>query len=361
MYNLNYNVTNARLNRPVGRPFIPTPRLDPFSSSLVVAIPGAIFKNGYVNVFNQVAAYDDISAYIVSGSVIDETTGAYFPLATNQTVILTGSYGSYSASVDVNNFASEDYRSSLFFTGSVSCLIPAYDGNGSGVNLTSSKAFTIESWVAYPVTASFTTASGTDTEPPKVLNPSTNRILAQKYTETLIESSSYLYVVGWTGNTAPESQPPGFTLVTGSSIFYMDGKGGLGLPVEIDYVPASSSFAAPYEWRHFAMSYTPQNASGSISGSGAPVVRQYINGKLIAEQAAPISMYFVSDVPTQLFGENNPFIDPFTPDSASQVPGAFFQDFRMYNGTNKNYTGSQFTPPDSMIIGVKQPYPQYNP
>lgn len=355
MYNLNYNVTNCRLNKPVGRPFIPTPRFDPFSSSLVVAIPGAIFKNGYVNVFNQVAEYDDISAYIVSGSIIDETTNAYFPLATNQTVLLTGSYGSYSASIDVVKFPGEDYRSSMFFTGSISCLIPAYPGGG-GVNLTSSRAFTIESWVAYPVTASFTTASGTDTEPPKVLNPSTNRILAQKYTETLIESSSYLYVVGWTGNTAPPSQPPGFTLVTGSSIFYMDGKGGLGTPVEIDYVPVSSSFAAPYEWRHFAVSYTPK--SGSTDPS---YVRQYINGKLISQEAAPISMYNVQDIPTQLFGENLPFIDPFTPDSASQVPGAFFQDFRMYNGTNKNYTGSQFTPPESMIIGVKQPYPQYNP
>ena len=71
MYNLNYNVTNCRLNRPVGRPFIPTWRNDPYSASIVLAIPGAIFKNGYVNVFNQVTPYDDISAYIKSGSTIN--------------------------------------------------------------------------------------------------------------------------------------------------------------------------------------------------------------------------------------------------------------------------------------------------
>ena len=29
---------------------------------------------------------------------------------------------------------------------------------------------------------------------------------------------------------------------------------------------------------------------------------------------------------------------------------AWFNDYRIYNGTDKNYTGSQFTPPPSMVI-----------
>ena len=60
MYNLNYNVTNCRLNKPVGKPFVPSPRLDPFSASLVLAVPGNIFTAGYVPVFNQKSEWDDI-------------------------------------------------------------------------------------------------------------------------------------------------------------------------------------------------------------------------------------------------------------------------------------------------------------
>jgi hypothetical protein len=31
---------------------------------------------------------------------------------------------------------------------------------------------------------------------------------------------------------------------------------------------------------------------------------------------------------------------------------------RVYNGAAK-YTGSSFTPPPSMIVGIQEPYPQY--
>ena len=344
MYNLNYNVTNARLNRPAGRPFVPTPRFDAFSSSLVLAIPGNIFKNGYVNVFNQVADYDDISAYIVSGAILDEETNQYFPLATTQSVVLTGSLGSYSASFDVNNFSGDGYRTSLFFTGSIAAKIAAYPGNGAGVNLTASKSFTIESWAAFPQTASFTTASGV------VLNAKPNRILAQKYIAGDVPSvNSYEYEIGWTGDTSPG---PDFTVVSGSSVFYM--VQGDQPSNEQAFYPVSSSTWTPYQWKHYAVSYT------APSGSEAALVRQYINGRLISQVAkGQNDMNFASNTPTLLFGRD--FVYQGNDASASQVAGAFFQDFRMYNGTNKNYTGSQFTPPQSMVIGAPQPYPQYNP
>jgi hypothetical protein len=348
MYNLNYNVTNARLNRPVGRPFIPTPRFDAFSSSLVLAIPGTIFKNGYVNVFNQVEAYDDISAYIVSGSALDETTNAYYELGTNQNVILTGSYGRYTASFDVNNFSDSGYRTSLFFTGSKACTISSSDASESGLNLSSRKQFTIESWIAFPATASFATASLGDLT---IINPRPNRALAQKYVETVIESSSYLYVAGWSGNTAPQSVPPGYIPVSGSSIFYIDNdENG-----EINLYAASSSGWIPLQWKHYAISCTPTTSSNSST------YRQYIDGQLISEISTQVQMNYKPNTPTEIFGESDPFLDPFNEATASQFAGAYYQDLRIYNGTNKNYTGSQFTPPPSMIIGQVQPYPQYNP
>ena len=352
MYNLNYNVTNARLNRPVGRPFVPTPRFDAFSSSLVVAIPGSIFKNGYVNVFNQEWEYDDISAYIVSGSVLNEETNQYYPLNTTQSVVLTGSLGFYTASSEANNFSDIGYRTSIFFTGSIAAKRPTYPGNGSGVNLTASKAFTIESWVAFPETASFDVVSGSIIDPLIVVNSRPNRTLARKYEDTIPASSSYLYYVGWNGDIQPIS--PDFTIVSGSSAFFIDSPD----ETEQRFLPVSSSTWTPLEWKHYAVSYTPAGVSGSLGG--AAVVRQYINGILISQIAKNSKdMSYALTTDTLLFGDTEFYGGNV--ESSSQMAGAYFQDFRMYNGSNKNYTGSQFTPPPSMIIGSVQPYPQYNP
>ena len=336
-------------------PFLPQPRVDPYSSSLVLAIPGSIFKNGYVNVFNQVSEYDDISAYIVSGSILNPNTGKYYELATNQNVILTGSYGSYSASFDVNNFLNDGYRTSVFFTGSVACTITASGNAGGGLNLTSSKSFTIESWIAFPATASFATASGPVGNETVVINPIPNRVLAQKYDETITANSSYLYVAGWTGNTSAPGVPRDFIPVSGSSVLLVNYTDGLGQSRELNIFPASSSGWIPLEWKHYAVSLTAPTGS-----SDNAIYRQYIDGKLISQLASRVAINFSPTTPTEIFGESNPFVDPFNEASASQVAGAYYQDFRIYNGSNKNYTGSQFTPPPSMIISELEPYPQYN-
>jgi hypothetical protein len=336
-------------------PYLPQPRVDPYSSSLVLAIPGAIFKNGYVNVFNQVSEYDDISPYIVSGSILNPNTGKYYELSTTQSVLLTGSYGSYSASFDVNNFLNDGYRTSMFFTGSKACSIAPSGLAGSGLNLTSSKSFTIESWIAFPATASYATASGPPGNETVVINAIPNRVLAQKYQETIPASSSYLYVAGWSGNTAPPGLPRGFTPVSGSSVLFIDYKDGLGENKELNIFPASSSGWIPLQWKHYAVSLTAPTGS-----SDNAFYRQYINGTLVSQLASRLAINFSPTTPTEIFGESNPFIDPFNEASASQVAGAYYQDLRIYNGTNKNYTGSQFTPPQSMIISELEPYPQYN-
>jgi len=74
-----------------------------------------------------------------------------------------------------------------------------------------------------------------------------------------------------------------------------------------------------------------------------------------ASNAAPL---FILGSPQTIFpyDEETSKLDIYNTGS-----GWFIQDFRMYNGTNKNYTGSQFTPPESMIVGLKEPYPIVQP
>ena len=345
MYNLNYNVTNARLNRPVGRPFIPQPRVDPYSASLVLAVPGAIFKNGYVNVFNQINAFDDISAYIKFGAVLDESTGKYISnSATHSMALITGSFatGSYTASSNVVAFSG--YDQSIFFTGSKGVVASPDTGSTDGVNLSSTKPFVIEGWVAFTTSSAVVGNSMTSSGFPQ-------RVLAQKYLEGggfPFGSSSYLSIAGYGGPTVLDG-PPSFP-VSGSLIFYTNDDANPIL--EESFFPQSSSKFNALEWKHYAVSYTPP------SGSEAKVVRLYINGTIVGRGNMIYGIDSAVNTPTFLFGDDG---NALLPAQRPQVPGAYYQDFRMYNGTNKNYTGSQFPIPESMIIGSQEPYPQYNP
>lgn len=341
MYNLNYNVTNARLNRPVGRPFVPQPRVDAFSSSLVLAVPGAIFRNGYVNVFNQINEFDDISAYIKFGAVLDEQTGAYISnSATHSMSLLPNTTGSYTASSTVIAF--DGYEQSVFFTGSIAVVVSPDTGSTDGINLSATKPFVIESWVA------FTTASqivGND----ETASGYPQRVLAQKYLEGggfPFGSSSYLAIAGWGGATA--GGVPSYSPVSGGLAFYTNDDANPNL--EEGFLPASSSKFDALEWKHYAVSYTP------ASGSEGKVVRLYVNGTLIGQGNMTYGIDSAINTPTYLFGDDG---NALTASARPEVPGAYYQDFRMYNGTNKNYTGSQFPIPQSMIIGLKEPYPQY--
>lgn len=362
MYNLNYNIVNCRLNRPVGRPFVPTPRFDEFSGSLVVAIPGTVFKNGYVNVFNQINAFDDISAYIREGAVLDYETGQYISNSATYSAELTqsiGVTGSYEAN-PLSNFESENYATSLYFTGSIAVKLSGdseLTSSKSGTNLGSGSNWCIETWVAFDVTSSITGQSGSFPNDVYFGNP--NRVLAQKYREGLIESSSYLTYVGWAGkqNNIAEAN-----LISGSIALYYDAPNeGIvpNIPREWFEAPATMSFSVqqPLEWRHYAISYS----TGSVEGSSG-FYRFYIDGVLqsSASYDGNAGQIYNSPEATLLFGDDGTF-DETSPLYSVGNNGAYFQDFRMYNGSNKNYTGSLITVPESMIIGKKPPYPQYNP
>lgn len=358
MYNLNYNITNCRLNRPVGRPFVPTPRFDAYSASLVVAIPGNVFKNGYVNVFNQINSFDDISAYIRQGSVLNVNTGTYYPqAATYSAEIVKDAFGTYVSESAPNNFFNEGYFSSIFFSGSVGVQLSS-DANlaatRQGTNLTSASNFLIETWVAFDATASV--SRSIDPFTGFVYTGTPNRILAQKYNELAPNSSSYLSYVGWGGVTnAPVAEA---NVVSGSALFLWDSIPATEPePDEYYAFPQSSSISVqqPKKWVHYAISYS----TGSVPNSPG-VFRYYVSGSLIGTTAwtsgGPYNMN-QSSIQTILFGDNG-FID-VPPASGSQNNGAYFQDFRMYNGSNKNYTASAIIPPLSMVVGQEQPYPQY--
>jgi hypothetical protein len=334
MYNLNYNITNCRLNRPTGKPFVPTWRNDPYSASLVLAIPGAIFKDGYVNVFNQVTAYDDISAYIKSGSEYNELTSQYYPVNGNHQLETTGSLGIYTASYAVNNFLNQGYETSLLFSGSICLKVSKDVGVGNGVNISTTKPFVIEGWAAFDVTSSI---GGWD-----------GRIFAQKYISGNPLTSSFYSAINYSGIGGAPSYPD----ISGSVLFVGSAFKNGNPSGETEVRSVSSSLQVIKQFRHFAISNTP------ISGVQS-TIRTYVSGILQGEQ---IFNYDFDDNPTlfvQLFGDEGEGVTNAA--SASQIPGGYFQDFRMYNGSNKNYTGSLIPVPQSMIIGYKEPYPVANP
>jgi hypothetical protein len=345
MYNLNYNVTNARLNRPVGRPFVPTPRFDAFSSSLVVAIPGTIFKNGYVNVFHQVMEYDDISAYIVSGSVLNPSTGKYNQQGPNYTCTLTQSFDGpggqpltpsyYTGSTTVNNFASVGYNTSMYFSGSATILLSSDSGSMTtrgGTNIGTSSNWVMEAYVAYDLI-------------PTSSNNSVSRTFMEKYRTIIggtVDGGSYGANVGWSGDIST-SPPPIYVNNTGRFIGAF-GSGMVG--GEQTIYGTSGATQQPNTFYHFAVSYS----TGSVARS-AGTIRYYLSGSLVGSGAvSAVNNINTSSIQTNLFGG-----------VLSGQYGAFFQDFRFYNGSNKNYTGSAIPLPPSMVIGLNEPYPQYNP
>lgn len=361
MYNLNYNVTNCRLNKPTGRPFVPYGRPDPYSSSLVVAIPGNIFRQGYVSVFNQTNAFDDISGYLKGGAVFDESIGKYIPAYASYNAEITQSInatGSYEEST-LTNFINNGYLNSAFFTGSISVKLndTALTSSKNGTNLGSGSNWCIETWVAFDITSSIVSQSGA--YPTEQFFGAPNRLLIQKYTPGNPSTSSYIGYVGVAMDASFAAEP---NLISGSMTFYYSALNtGLipPIPEEWAIVPTSMSYSQqqPLQFRHYALSYS----TGSTPYS-AGIFRTYVNGLLQHSQSYDGNAGDIFNIPKQtiLFGYDQGDVPSFLPEIAIQN-GAYFQDFRMYNGSNKNYTGSIIPLPESMIVGLQEPYPVYNP
>lgn len=372
MYNLNYNVTNCRLNKPTGKPFVPTPRLDPYSASLVLAVPGNVFTAGYVPVFSQQTGFEDISNYIKSSSFSYDTNKYTSPLPAH-TMTVTGSASSpgfVTQSFAENLFSGSGYLSSIQATG-YKCLQVSLDtASYQGINLSVKKDYVIESWIAFDSTASLTyfTCSARPPDvnvdywglPNKALAIKTPITPAQLLTPN--GTASYWHMPGWGGQ-----RQYGVTgNVSGSSymgFFPFEQTSDINRTVAVGTVSNKWQIK---QWNHWAVSNTYN------SGSNTAVVRQYLNGVIIGSTTiSSAGIDFVPDVsssvnsPLFIFGSPQTIYPYDELDSCLDIyntgSGWYVQDFRMYNGSNKNYTGSQFTPPPSMIIGLKEPYPIVQP
>lgn len=333
MLNLNYNIigsSNIGGVQPFRAGAVYSVRNDPFSASIVVAIPGNLFYDGdYENQFGMNYAWDDISAYI---------RGNGTPIGSNLTVstTTTGSFAIISASTDTIKWPAGDarYDTSLMLDGTSSLTIQNTWGAKEGANLSFSASFVIESWIAWEQTASATYVGPTEND----YSWTPDRYLVYKYDPANPATSQYLWNANWGGDTDPGI---GSNIVSGSSRFVYD---YTTPPLNYEnYLYSTSSLnITPLQWIHYAVSYTSKSL---IDGFFDRYLRIYINGQCKNEYKVGISENLNQDTTEllQLFGA----IDP--PD-VYKGSKAYFQDFRMYNGTNKDYTGSLIPLPESMVV-----------
>ena len=335
MLNLNYNLIGAagKQNRDING-FAAYPRYDEFSASLALAIPGAVFYENYQPLFGATTALDDISGYIKEGTTALNLT----PLGVTGSGLLTGS-----STLIAPQFETAGYSNSIQAIGNVAVQ---YQNSGlyQRLNLTTgsveptfgtSKGWVWEAWIAVPVTASIASQNG----------PTRLAVMQPTRPGQGPGIGDYWWWPAWGGDTTQLSEGG---LVSGSSYFV---KNGIGNAEEIYYPYSQSLSITPYQFKHYAVSYSNPWYIGPITElQSTGVIRQYIDGQLIA--SGGVAHQFPDTTGSvQLFGyvgtdgEGNVWNNRFD---------TWFQDLRFYSGSNKNYTGSVIPVPEPMIVG--RPY-----
>lgn len=327
MLNLNFNIIGAIGPKIERQGLTYSVRNDEFKDFIVVAMPGNLFRDGdYQNQFGMTNAWDDISAYVKAGS------GAA-PIGTNLEIIVSKSLTSTSeintSSLTVFGAGSSRYNESIYMNGANSLVVNKLWNAKEGANLTFSSSFVFETYAAFPVTASATTSS---------FFP--NRIFAWKYDPGNTALSSYLWYGNWGGDKNPGG---GVEIVSGSTNFIYDYQQGASFG-EVDAIGITGSVVTPLQWKHYAIAYTTQSVSPL---DPTKKLRIYIDGALQG----------VYDVPAdrELTGNINEFlqimgsVDDSWTEGAYSGSAAYWQDFKLYNGTNKNYTGSIIPLPQSIV------------
>ena len=299
-------------DKPTGAVF--SVRNDPYSASIVVAIPGNLFFTGdYQNQFGMTTPFDDISAYVKGGGN---------PIGNNLTTatITTGSFVA-TPTGSLIKWAEQHYDTSLYFSGSASLSVTNTWSANEGANLTFTKDFTIETWAAWPVTASISGSAPLWTP---------NRYLAYKYDPAITATSQYIFEP-WGGDA---NNPGTARIISGSSRFVYDTSAG-----EFYATSSFNNSINVNEFNHYAVSYT-------VDGRG---IRLYINGALQGLYTVPAGdMNQDTTELLQMFGAVDTSV-PAEQDVTSGTAG-YFTDFRMYNGSNKNYTASLIPLPESMVV-----------
>jgi hypothetical protein len=353
------------LNKPAGRPFVPFGRPDPYSSSLVVAIPGSIFKSGYVNVFNQINEFDDISGYLKGDAVFNEDIAQYEPAYVSHTITPTGTNGFVGPSY-LTNFIDDGYETSLIVSGNMALISNQLSSSlGTDFNLSINTPWTIEAWFAYDVTASLIGSGGLSSPSQSAWYGSPNKRWINKYTTANNPTaSSYIAYTGFASRLEDAGSPPPITLTSGSPAFYFDDNTGITPANNPDFRinSTTSSLITPYVWQHTAITCYPSASISPATVKG--IVNMYVNGVRVGSGKIDYDIRLAAATVVELLGNPNPYtgsvINNMNNTNYLTGSGLFVQDFRLYNGAAK-YTGSSFTPPESMIVGKFEPYPQYNP
>lgn len=315
MLNLNYNIIGS-----IKQEFKATNqyqiRPDPYSASIVLAIPGNLFKNGLdQNQFDMTHSYDDISAYVRGGGTkIGDNVEILISSSLNPA---SSSFYATSSYIKFDN-PQDRYEESLYIAGESSLVANKIWPAKEGANLTFSSSFVIETYAGFAVTASSNPATST-------WQP--NRIIAYKYDPGDPSSSQYLFET-WGGDN-------GASTVSGSLAFYVDYNGPAGVS-ELGILGNFSNPTGNYSWNHYAVAYE----------SNSRKLYSFINGVEQKEYVVPSNIEIVTDTAEllQIFGA----VDAQWAQGSFSGSQAVFQDFRMYNGTNKGYVDA-FTPPPSIV------------
>jgi hypothetical protein len=339
MLNLNYNIIGAQ------QPFLYRGALqyivrnDEYAEYIVLALPGSTFRDNQQQLqFGMTNAWDDISSYIRSGQ-------QYSPSGSNLQILVSSSANpassSISASSDVVKWPTQAdgrYVSSVYMNGVNSLVVNKIFNKFEGANFSFSSSFVMETYAAFTEISTASLKPGPEQE----YNYSPRRIFAWKYDAGFPQSSQYI----WQGNIAVDIDPGiGFNVISGSNAFVYTLASGSGpIPGETQIYPASSSVLIPYQFQHYALVYS----SASYGSTPARQLKLYQNGVLLNSITVPNNQELLQDTAEllQVMGavDNEVGGDAY---SGSQV---FFNDYRIYNGTDKGYVGSTITPPPSMVV-----------
>jgi len=329
--NLNTNLTTTTITGGGRGGFFPYVTPDPYSASLVVAVPGQIFYNP--NDRSPLFGAGTNPYYDASPSI--RGTGAQIALTA------TGSNSSSIVSVAGSPWGTNfGYNTSLF----VPTKAAINAGTGSAFRILSSSNWVVEAWVAFPTASNATNPNHFLLN--KVIDASNNNA-GNSYTVPIV---SFNKVVNpndgnFPTNTGPYPVSGGLAV----QIFNTDILSNYGYTTLWPQAAVSESFEQN-GFYHFAVSMNVENNAGT----NYAIYRGFVNGNKIMEQflnptagiPAPLSQANAgTNTPMLLMGNLldlvNLQLNPIgTPDTIVSQSAAIFQDFRFYNGTNKNYTAS---------------------
>ena len=345
MLNLNLNIIGA-LQPKVYRPSLTyTVRNDAFKQYIVVAMPGSLFYgndlagNYSIPAFDMTNPWDDISSWVRAGYFGTTAIGENLPVVYTASGSISSSASPFvSSSVSqssitpfpFNPASSENgwgYNGSTAISGAASFIVDKlWDTPISGANISFSSSFVLETYAAYDITASY--------KPPGIGQLCCPEVYPSRQAAWKYNPDGWFWDTNFNGNTQP--YPTWLPAYTGSNRFIYDSL--QDEPFQEFTIAGDTdkpSAVVPYQWKHYALSYTLEDRT----------VRMYVDGALIATSSIPSNRDLVSNIgePLQVMGA----VD--TTYGGYNFPLTHFQDFRLYNGTNKNYTGATIPLPDSMV------------